>query len=406
MKPVKVPSVGESVSQATLAQWQKKHGEYVHQNEVLVLMETDKASMDLVAEYSGKLHILKPEGEDVKVGELIAQIDTKAPAPKKNTASSAPPRGDAVDSRHKRDTPPLPAKKDSSPSAEEARPQLLSPTSPSLRKWARQQHMDISQVAGTGRKGRITKQDLQAKASSPPPVAEKSLAQKRRPMSTLRKRIAERLVASQKSTATLTTFNEVDMSRIITLRSQHKESFKEKYQVKLGFMGFFIKAVTRALKQFPRVNAFIDGTDIVYSESCHIGVAVSTEKGLVVPVIKEAQNMSLAELEQMVNVYAQKAREARLSPDDLSGGTFTISNGGVFGSLMSTPILNPPQSGILGMHKIQARPVAVDGQVQIRPMMYVALSYDHRIVDGKESVSFLQTVKDSVEDPVRLFIGL
>ncbi len=441
-KPIKVPSAGESVTQATVGEWQKQTGDYVAQNEVLVIMETDKASMDLVAEHSGKLNILKPNGTTVKIGEVIAELDTsaKAPGPSKttslatntnssNTPSPTPssivaqqpapkvaPELSAFDTQKVAQAPsstPDSASLSILPPLDTAKSQL----SPAVRRLIAENKLVAQHIEGTGPKGRITKEDVlsylkKAPVSDNQSQKESSMQQKplseqtRKRMTTIRKRIAERLVASQQNTATLTTFNEIDMSKTISLRKQYKELFQKKHQIKLGFMGFFIKAVVQALQMFPRVNAFIDNDEVVYNHSCHIGVAVSTDKGLVVPVIKHAQNLNLAECEKAVLFYAEKARDGNISPDDLMGGTFTISNGGVFGSLMSTPILNPPQSGILGLHKITPRPIAVDGQIQIKPMMYVALSYDHRMVDGKESVSFLYKVKEFVEDPIRLLVDV
>lgn len=433
---IKVPSVGESITQATIGEWQKKTGDYVQQNEVLVIMETDKASMDLVAETSGQLNILKMEGEDVQVGEVIAELDTsvKPEQISKNEDKQSLSTGKTDSESSKKDSPSLKSPANSSleppnlspPDITKKTQSLTSPKtfshgipnktlSPAVQRWITEHKLDPSQIAGTGPRGRITKADiistLQQNTSIsstpyPSPKATGKPEQIRKKMTTIRRRIAERLVASQQSTATLTTFNEVDMSDVIALRTQYKESFQKQHNVKLGFMGFFIKAVIKALETFPKVNAFIEGREIVYNNFPHIGVAVSTDRGLVVPVIRYADQMSLAELEKAVTFYAEKAREGALNPDDLSGGTFTISNGGVFGSLMSTPILNPPQSGILGMHKIEQRPIAQDGQVKIKPMMYVALSYDHRIVDGRESVSFLQKVKECIEDPIRLLIDV
>ena len=421
---IKVPSVGESVTQATIGEWQKKTGDYVQQNEVLVVMETDKASMDLVAEYSGQLHILKQEGEDVQVGEVIAELDSSVAPPASTTSSM---KEAAKDTEKTKENLPsdkalianlLKDKEQTTPQkavSEKPTNNSMSQTlSPAVRKLIAENNIDPSRVHGQGPGGRITKGDVltfiqsSAKGVTAPTTlpgiagAEKT----RERMSTIRKRIAERLVQSQQSTATLTTFNEVDMSQVMSLRAQYKEIFQKKHNIKLGFMGFFIKATIQALKTFPKVNAFIEGDEIVYNHSCHIGVAVSTDRGLVVPVIRNADQMKMPELEQSVLFYAEKARDGKISPDDLMGGTFTLSNGGVFGSLMSTPILNPPQSGILGMHKIEQRPVVVDGKIEIKPMMYVALSYDHRMVDGKESVSFLLKIKECIEDPIRLLIDV
>ena len=484
---IKVPSVGESVTEATIGEWQKKDGDYIQQNDVLVVMETDKASMDLVAEQSGQLKILKPEGEDVKIGEVIAEVDTSAKPQASVVTSSKPRDGFSEESENKtkempKETPsplahqqehsvvttnqqdmslvkrtsPLGPEEHQFPTDQKLIDELLkSPflnknskasdtggdwkasslnkeLSPAVRRLISERHIDPSNIKGTGPRGRITKGDVltfiknlqsidtavNKVAPAPssvsavagkapdyiPSVSALNNGQTKKKMSTIRKRIAERLVESQQSTATLTTFNEIDMSEVINLRSQYKESFQKKHNIKLGFMGFFIKAVVQALKTFPRVNAFIEGDYIVYNHACHVGVAVSTERGLVVPVIRHADTMEIPEIEKAVLFYAEKARDGKIQPDDLMGGTFTISNGGVFGSLMSTPILNPPQSGILGMHRIEQRPIAVDGQVKIKPMMYVALSYDHRMVDGKESVGFLLKIKECVEDPVRLFL--
>ena len=462
-QPIKVPSAGESVTQATIGQWQKKTGDNVRQNEALVLMETDKASMDLIAEHSGQLHILKQDGEDVQIGEVIGEIDTSVQAP-----TVAPPAQIDASASAPATTPPsLPSDqqlvenlKQKGPFASplSSLPQPESPRainehlSPAVRKLVTENNLNPAQLNATGPKGRITKGDVLAFLSQPsdqqlvenlkqkgpfasplsPLKDKKEVAQSpastmpknpllasaneassvsgpqqtRERMSTLRRRIAERLVESQQSTATLTTFNEIDMSQVISLRQQYKDMFQKKHQVKLGFMGFFIKSVVYALRAYPKVNAFIEGRDIIYNQACHIGVAVSTERGLVVPVIRHADQKNLAKLEQEVLFYAQKARDGKISPDDLTGGTFTISNGGVFGSLMSTPVLNPPQSGILGMHRIEQRPVAVDGKVVIKSMMYVALSYDHRMVDGRESVGFLLKIKECVEDPMRLMLSL
>ena len=445
---IKVPSVGESVTQATIGEWQKKTGDYVRQNDVLVVMETDKASMDLVAEHSGQLNILKQEGEDVKIGEVIAELDTSVPSPsaEKDDLKQSSPQNTTAPSQNSLNissSAPQPSsieeKKQNFPSDKALIADLLkrnknptfAPTeapsgstntsmsqnlSPSVRKLITENNLNPARISGQGPKGRITKGDVlsfieqgtstvpssNVTASPESAVGEKT----RERMTTIRKRIAERLVQSQHSTATLTTFNEIDMSEVMNLRAQYKETFQKKHNVKLGFMGFFIKATIQALQTFPKVNAFIEGDDIVYNHSCHIGVAVSTDRGLVVPVIRNADQLGMPELERGVLFYAEKARDGKISPDDLMGGTFTISNGGVFGSLMSTPILNPPQSGILGMHKIEQRPIVVDGQIQIKPMMYVALSYDHRMVDGRESVGFLLKIKECVEDPIRLLMDV
>ncbi len=436
---IKVPSAGESVTQAVVGQWQKKTGDYIRQNDVLVVMETDKASMDLTAEHSGKLNILKADGSTVKIGETIAEIDTTAPPPsvKENqthaessiseplTPAPEKPSTEQTSATVKKSTPVhqevLSTASSSIPSSSTVIPSFAIPQhfSPAVRKLLAENNLNAEMITGTGPRGRITKADVllfleenRPQENRPPEKIKPSSLeeqileeeQTRRPMTTIRKRIAERLVASQQNTATLTTFNEIDMSQVVFLRSKYKDTFQKKHSVKLGFMGFFIKAVVQALRLYPQVNAYIDGNDMVYNRFCHIGVAVSTDRGLVVPVIRKAGELSLPDLEKKVIFYAEKVRNGKITLDDLTGGTFTISNGGVFGSLMSTPILNPPQSGILGLHKIEQRPVAVNGQVQIKPMMYVALSYDHRIVDGKESVGFLYAIKEYIEDPVRLLI--
>ena len=386
---IKVPSAGESVTQATVGEWQKKEGDYVYKNDVLVIMETDKASMDLSAEHSGKLKILKKEGEDVNIGEVIAELDSSVKAPSVETQKPAPAKT----------TPPeIPLKP--SPAVENKALKM----GPAVKKLIAEKNLKAADIPPGGPKDNITKEDVLNFINKKP--ADKPAEQRRERMSTLRRRIAERLVESQQNSAVLTTFNEIDMSKVMALRAEYKETFQKKHNLKLGFMGFFIKASVKALKTFPKVNAFIEQRDIIYNQACHIGVAVSTDKGLVVPVIKNADALSLPELERAVLFSAEKAREGNILPDDLTGGTFTISNGGVFGSLMSTPILNPPQSGILGMHKIEQRPVAIKGKMEIRPMMYIALSYDHRIVDGKESVGFLLKIKECVEDPFRLLIDV
>ncbi len=429
--PIKVPSAGESVTHATIGQWQKKNGDYVRQNEALVLMETDKASMDLMAEKSGLLCILKQDGEEVKIGEVIGEVDTSVSPPPEKQEHPAQATTEPTEVG-----PAQKLSSDSSPQKSEAKSNssVLSsppPLSPSVRKRVAEHGLDPATLPASGPGGRITKGDvlsfLASEKTSPGvskspdgtalsplagqgrarPTADKSRPeQTREKMTSIRKRIAERLVASQQNTATLTTFNEVDMSQVMSLRQQYKEMFQKKHHVKLGFMGFFIRAVVHALQSYPKVNAFIEGHEIVYNHACHIGVAVSTDRGLVVPVIRHAERKNLAQLEQDVLFYAEKARDGKITPDDLTGGTFTISNGGVFGSLMSTPVLNPPQSGILGMHRIEQRPVVVEGEIAIRPMMYVALSYDHRMVDGRESVGFLLKIKECVEDPIRLVLTL
>lgn len=407
---IKVPAVGESITEATIAEWTKKDGDIVERDEVLLSLETDKASVEVVAEQAGQLKIKVGEGETVQIGAVVGSIDTdkageaKAPAAEKPTAAPT-----------QTGTPAQAAT-----GANGAHSEHLSPAP---RRVIEQHGLDPKQIQGTGKGGRITKGDaLQAvesggtltprptQAPAAPPTSslpQRKISQggeRREKMTTLRKRIAQRLVEAQQTAALLTTFNEIDMSAVMALRAKYKDDFKNKYGISLGFMGFFVKAAVEALKAFPRVNAYIEGDEMVFHDYYNIGIAVGTEKGLIVPVIKNAEQLSLAEIEMSIRHYAGKARDGKISVDDLSGGTFTISNGGVYGSLMSTPILNPPQSGILGMHKIEERPIAQNGEVVIRPMMYVALSYDHRIIDGAESVSFLVKIKEGIEDPARLLI--
>lgn len=425
---VKVPQVGESITEATIGQWMKKNGEAVKRNEVLLLLETDKASVEVVAEQDGVLNIAVEAGKTIPIGSVIGSIDSDAKA----TATSAPAAG-ATASGKAAVIPPsentaVTSQAPATPSNGGVHPDLKGHLSPAVQKIVTERGLDASSITGTGKDGRLTKEDVmnapaggggasasagtetvkpsggaQAPAKTPATGSGKG-PQERVPMTTIRKRIAERLVMSQQTTATLTTFNEIDMSKVMELRGKYKDKFKEKYGLSLGFMGFFVKASIEALKAVPAVNAFIDGTDLVYNHYMNIGVAVGTEKGLIVPVVKNAQDMTIAEIEQAIRDYALKARDGKIAIDDLSGGTFTISNGGVYGSLMSTPILNPPQSGILGMHKIEERPIVVNGKIEVRPMMYVALSYDHRVIDGKEAVTFLVKIKEGVEDPERLLL--
>lgn len=434
---IKVPAVGESITEGTIAQWTKKSGEFVKRDQVIMSLETDKASVEVVAEADGVLTTLAKEGDVVKIGAIIGEIDTEAQAAA--GASAAPTAGAGATSAPPpaRNGGPTPTMSTPPPTAPTSTPPLAAAgagatLSPSVRRIVAENHLSPADIAGTGRGGRITKADaLAATTQAPsstaitptmprtpqeyrgPQVDRVGLKEDmfreeiyREPMTTIRKRIAERLVEAQHTAAILTTFNEIDMSEVMAIRAKYKEKFEKKYGIGLGFMGFFVKAVIEALKSFPKVNAFIEGTDIVYHRYHNIGVAVGTEKGLLVPVLKHAEHMSLAEIELSIKHFAQKAREGKIAIDDLSGGTFTISNGGVYGSLLSTPILNPPQSGILGMHKIEERPVVVNGKVEVRPMMYVALSYDHRIVDGAESVSFLVRVKDCIEDPSRVLLEI
>jgi 2-oxoglutarate dehydrogenase E2 component (dihydrolipoamide succinyltransferase) len=434
---VSIPPLGESVSEGTIARWLKRDGDTVKADEPLFELETDKATMEIPAPAAGRLEIVEREGATVRVGTVVARIaaaGTAAPSPSIGAGSiaAAPvsadrPRAGGADTGA-RPVQPAAATADrptAPPPADEGTRGL----SPAVRRLVTEHGLEPAAIAGTGKDGRLIKEDVlrhvterapdaAPAAASPRPAASAPLATRgepaadgpsverveRVPMSRLRRRIAERLVEAQRTAAILTTFNEVDCSALMDVRRRHRERFKSTHGVDLGFMALFARAVVLALADVPVVNARIDGDEIVYNHHVHLGIAVSTERGLVVPVIRHASAMRLAELERAVNELAIRARGARLVPDDLAGGTFSITNGGVFGSLLSTPILNPPQSGILGMHKIQERPVAVDGQVVVRPMMYVALSYDHRLVDGQQAVTFLVRVKERLEDPVRMLL--
>ncbi len=409
---LKVPSVGESITEVVIGEWLKTVGDHVERDEILVVIETDKVNVELPAPEAGIVtSILKPAGEDATVDEVIGMMEAGEGAKPADTASS----------KSAADDPPSTAA-ESSEQEPEAR------VTPAAKRLLAEAGIKASDVAASGPGGRILKEDVQRHlasresapapapaatpaASSPEPAVAKpsrptagSREEEVVPMTTLRRRIAERLVEAQTNAAILTTFNEVDMSRVMALRKQYQDRFVARYGIKLGFMSFFVKAVVEALKDMPRVNAEIRGNDIVYRNYFDIGVAVGGGKGLVVPVLRNAEQLSFAEVEQSIADLAARARDNKLSLDELQGGTFTISNGGIYGSLLSTPILNPPQSGILGMHKIEQRPVAIDGEVVVRPMMYLALSYDHRIVDGREAVTFLVRVKESIEDPTRLLL--
>ena len=387
-KEIRVPALGESVTEATIAKWFKNVGDAVKADEPMVELETDKVTVEVPAPTSGKLSsISAASGSTVKVGALLGAIEEGAAGAAAKPAAAAPV-----------------AAKIAEPVKAEA------PLSPAVRKIVTENKLEPAGIPATGKDGRLTKGDVIEQLSRPvvmPAAAPApSGGEERVKMSRLRLTIARRLKEAQNTAAMLTTFNEVDMSAVMTLRNSFKDVFEKKHGVKLGFMSFFAKAVIQALKDVPAVNAEIDGEDIVYKNYYHLGVAVGTEKGLVVPVVRDADRMSFATIEKTIADYGRKARDGQLQIADMQGGTFTISNGGVYGSLMSTPILNAPQSGILGMHKIQDRPVAVNGQVVIRPMMYLALSYDHRIVDGKEAVTFLVRVKESLEDPQRSILDL
>ena len=403
---IKAPTFPESVADGTVATWHKKPGDAVKRDELIVDIETDKVVMEVLAEADGVLaEIVKNEGDTVLSGELLGKLNeggAAAPAP---AAAAAP----------------APATQAAAPAAAGDDAIL----SPAARKLAEENGIDPNSIAGTGKGGRVTKEDVvaavEAKKNAPAAPAAKPAApaaeapvfaagdrvEKRVPMTRLRAKVAERLVEAQSTMAMLTTFNEVDMTEVMALRSKYKDLFEKTHNgVRLGFMSFFVKASVEALKRFPAVNASIDGNDIVYHGYQDIGVAVSSDRGLVVPVLRNAELMSLAEVENGIATFGKKAREGKLSIDEMTGGTFTITNGGTFGSMMSTPIVNPPQAAILGMHNIIQRPMAINGQVVIRPMMYLALSYDHRLIDGKEAVSFLVTIKNLLEDPARLLLDI
>jgi 2-oxoglutarate dehydrogenase E2 component (dihydrolipoamide succinyltransferase) len=452
---IKVPGVGESVTEATLAEWFKKDGDRVQKDEPLFVIETDKVTLEVVAEADGVLSIDVPAGETVAIGAVVGTIDTekaaatkmepkeKEPEEEKAAAEETrpeeekePPPKEVVEKEKKREKEAPPEEfVESEKAAKKAEdkpplsPQLLAP---SVRDLISKKNVDANKIEGTGPDGRITRGDVllyiestdettakeksgeDRKADIPEKTVEEAAEESReeknqtsrKPMTQIRRRIAARLLKAKQNTAMLTTFNEIDMRHVQDIRTRFKESFKERYDVSLGLMSFFIKATTEALKEYPEVNAFIDNEEIVYHHYYHIGIAVGGEKGLVVPVIRHADQRSFAELEQAIVDYVHKIRDNRLELADLEGGTFTITNGGVYGSLLSTPILNTPQSGILGMHKIEKRPVVVDDKIEIRPMMYVALSYDHRIIDGRQAVTFLKRIKECIENPERMMMEI
>lgn len=399
MIDIKVPTVGESISEVTLVKWLKKEGEWVNRDEVLCELESEKATFELNAEQAGVLHIVAAEGATLAIGELACKIDETAPKPEGAPA----PKVEAA---------PAPKKEEKKAEAPKAESKPAVPASdvkatPVANAMMADKQVKPSDIKGTGSLGRILKQDVLNALANPGRKGEGAYSreEKREKMSNLRKTVSRRLVEAKNTTAMLTTFNEVDMTRIMEIRKEFKDKFKEAHGVNLGFMSFFTKACCYALQEWPSVNAYIDGEEIVKHEYCDISIAVSAPKGLVVPVIRNAESMSMGEIEAKVMELAGKARDNKLSMEEMTGGTFTITNGGVFGSLMSTPIINIPQSAILGMHKIQERPMVVNGKIEIRPMMYVALSYDHRIIDGRESVSFLVRVKELLENPELLLIG-
>jgi 2-oxoglutarate dehydrogenase E2 component (dihydrolipoamide succinyltransferase) len=418
MTEIRVPTLGESVTEATIGRWFKKAGDAVAVDEPLVELETDKVTIEVPAPSAGTLgDIIAKDGETVAVGALLGQInDGAAGAAAKPTA--APAKAAAAPSSASAAAAPAAA------AAAQKPPPVDAPLAPSVRKISAESGIDAATVPGSGKDGRVTKGDMLAAiekaASAPTPInqpaaavqvrapspADDAAREERVKMTRLRQTIARRLKDVQNTAAMLTTFNEVDMSHIMAMRTQYKDVFEKKHSSKLGFMGFFAKACVQALKDIPAANAEIDGTDLIYKNYYHIGVAVGTDKGLVVPVVRDCDRKSIAEIEKSIADFGRRARDGQLKIDEMQGGTFTITNGGIYGSLMSTPILNAPQSGILGMHKIQDRPVAIGGKVEIRPMMYLALSYDHRVIDGKEAVTFLVRVKESLEDPARLVLDL
>ena len=432
MAEIRVPALGESVTEATIGKWFKKAGEVVAVDEPVVELETDKVTIEVPSPAAGVLtDVAAKDGETVAVGALLGAIKEGAGAVPAGRPDQKTERAKAVDAgpeqpQLKEDRPPA------EPAARAAPPKTVAakvagaemPVAPSVRKLATETGMDVSTVPGTGKDGRVTKGDMLAAieraAAQPTPVAQPVAAiQARAPsppddaareervrMTRLRQTIARRLKDAQNTAAMLTTFNEVDMTEVMALRTRYRELFERRHGVKLGFMGFFVRACVQALKEIPAVNAEIDGTDIIYKNYYHIGIAVGTERGLVVPVVRDCDQKSLAEIEKAIADFGRRARDGALKIEELQGGTFTITNGGIYGSLMSTPILNAPQSGILGMHKIQERPMVVVGKIEPQPMMYLALSYDHRIVDGREAVTFLVRVKECLEDPARLMLDL
>jgi 2-oxoglutarate dehydrogenase E2 component (dihydrolipoamide succinyltransferase) len=427
---IKIPSVGESIKEAVLAEWFKKDGEIVSKDEPLFVIETDKVTLEVVAEASGRLKIAVAQGETVAIGAVVGTLDTDAvraaaPAPEneKKPAVEKPTPAPGAPAPVAEAPKMAPAVQPPAPSHPETATEPDAPVSPSVRRLAAEKQLDLSRVPATGPGGRVTKGDvlLYMEGTSLPVAVSKTgagalapeapaisapEAVSRKPMSPIRQRIAARLVEAKQQTAMLTTFNEIDMSRAMEMRSRYKEAFEKKHGVSLGFMSFFIKATVEALKEVPEINAFIEDKDIVYHDHCHMGVAIGAERGLVVPVIRNAERKSFAQIEQAIVDLVEKIKKNRLALEDLEGGTFTISNGGVYGSLLSTPILNMPQSGILGMHKIEKRPVVIDDAVVIRPMMYVALSYDHRIVDGREAVTCLRRIKEFIENPERMMMEI
>ena len=406
---MKVPSPGESISEVEIATWLVADGDYVEKDQAIAEVDSDKATLELPAEESGIITLKAAEGDVVKVGQVVCLIDTSAARP----AGTAAPAQEATPAQEAPASPvAAPAAAATAPNPDPVKPASYAAgaASPAAAKIIKENNINPALVKASGKDGRITKQDVVAAMSAGfsteaaqgwGGTREKS----REKMSMLRRKIAERLVAVKNETAMLTTFNEVDMKPIMDVRAKYKEAFAKHHEVNLGFMSFFTKAVTEALKMYPAVNAQIDGNEMIFHDYADIGIAVSSPKGLMVPVVRNAEQMSLAEIEREIKRLAIKARDGKMTPEDMTGGTFTITNGGVFGSMLSTPIINPPQSAILGMHNVVERPVAINGKVEIRPIMYVALSYDHRIIDGKESVGFLVKVKEMLENPERMIFG-
>tara|TARA_B100000508_G_C11465688_1_gene282161 strand:- start:17628 stop:18908 length:1281 start_codon:yes stop_codon:yes gene_type:complete len=409
---MKVPSPGESISEVEIAEWLVEDGDYVEKDQTIAEVDSDKATLELPAEAAGTITLKAEEGDTVEVGQVVCLIDTSAEAPEKKEAPKKEEKKAEEKKEEKKEEPKEEsASKSSTPDPGPAEKTYASGTaSPAASKMMKENNVNGNNINGTGKDGRITKQDVIAHMAggfNTEATAGWGGTRDKEPkkMSMLRRKVAERLVSVKNETAMLTTFNEVDMKPIMDLRSKYKKAFADHHETNLGFMSFFTKAVTEALNLFPAVNAQIDGKEMIMHNYADIGIAVSSPKGLMVPVVRNAEQMSLAEIEREIKRLAIKARDGKITPDEMTGGTFTITNGGVFGSMMSTPIINPPQSAILGMHNIVERPVAIDGKVEIRPMMYLALSYDHRIIDGKESVSFLVKVKEMLENPERMIFG-
>lgn len=408
MLEIKVPQVGESITEVTLVQWLKKDGEWVNRDEVICELESEKATFELNAEESGILHHVAQEGDDINIGDVACKIDTEATPP----AYAAPSNSESApaETTQKSEEQPKQEEKTKAPEVEKANttPAAEVNASPVAKTMLADKKLDASSIVGSGPMGRIMKADVMAALENPGRMPGKEMFSRndrKVKLSNLRKTISRRLVEAKNSTAMLTTFNEADMTQIMAIRKAYKDKFKEAHGIGLGFMSFFTKACTIALQEWEAVNAYLEDDSLVYHDYCDISIAVSAPKGLVVPVIRNAESLSMAEIEKEVASLAKKARENKLSIEEMTGGTFTITNGGVFGSLMSTPILNLPQSAILGMHKIQERPMVIDGKIEIRPMMYLALSYDHRVIDGRESVGFLVRVKELLENPELLLFG-